>query len=118
MHNNCKIDSFKFCYYVVLLLIFNTDVLQAAGIVQSAFSKEAAPTRISTLGRSQSSRESRPSTAVHAGRGSILDGGEIDGDTGIFSRARHSSLLSFESIRSSFRADPIMEPATAFESGT
>ena len=98
-----------------------SDVLQAAGLVQSAslqsasHSKEVGPTRISTLERSQSSRVSRPS-ASHTGGRSILEDGEME-QVGVFSRARHTSLLSFESIRSSDRAAPLLEPATAFESG-
>ena len=95
------------------------DVLQAAGLFDTAYSKEGVPEQISSLGRSQSSRLSRPA-AMHAhSRGrSIRGNGETDEETGLLGQsAKHSSLLSFESMDSSCRAAPLMEQAVAFESG-
>ena len=98
----------------MLLFDLITDVLQAAGFVESAYvSKQTTSARTSTLGQSQSSRQRRPASA-HTGKGSILGDREIGEEVGVFSRARHASLLS---MKSSYRATPLMEPATAFESG-
>ena len=110
LHVSCQIP-FVFCYTI--------DVLQ---VMESILSRETTPkARPSSLARSQSSRQNRPPRAVHAhveGRGSILGNGDCDQETGgVFSRARHTSLLSFDSIGGSFRAAPLMEQATAFESG-
>ena len=106
-------DSIRAC-----LLPATLDVLQAAGLVNSTVTKATtASTRVSTLGRSQSSRQTRPSVLRQDKQRSILGDEEMDGDAGLFSRARHTSLLSFDSIGSSFRAMPPLEPATAFESG-
>ena len=90
--------------------------------MESILSRETTPkNRASSLARSQSSRQNRPPRAVHArmaGRGSILGDGDSDDETGgVFSRARHTSLLSFDSIGGIFRAAPLMEQATSFESG-
>ena len=91
-----------------------TDVLQAAGFVESAYvSKHTTSARTSTLGRSQSSRQRRPASA-HTGKGSILSDEEVGEEIGLFSRARHASLLS---MRNSYRATPLTETAIAFESG-
>ena len=86
--------------------------------MESAYESKQTTTiaRTSTLGRSQSSRQSRPAT-THTGKGSILGDREAGEEVGVFSRARHASLLSFDSMRSSYRTAPLMEPATAFESG-
>ena len=92
--------------------------------MENILSRENTPKhRPSSLARSQSSRQNRPPRAVDArvaagGRGTILGGGDSDEEMGgVFGRARHTSLLSFDSIGGSFRAAPLMEQATAFESG-
>ena len=94
--------------------------------MENILSRESTPKhRPSSLARSQSSRQNRPPRAMSArmagGRGSILGDGDSDEEEetrGVFSRARHTSLLSFDSLGGSFRAAPLMEQATAFESGT
>ena len=92
--------------------------------MENILSRETTPkARPSSLARSQSSRQNRPPRAVHAhmaGRGgSILGNGDYNNEEmgGMFSRAKHTSLSSFDSIGGSFRAAPLMEQATAFESG-
>ena len=90
--------------------------------MENILSRETTPkNRASSLARSQSSRQNRPPRAVHTqtvGRGSILGDGDLDDEMGgVFGRARHTSLLSFDSLGGSFRAAPLTEQATAFESG-
>ena len=93
--------------------------------MENILSRENTPKhRPSSLARSQSSRQNRPPRAIDAqvaaggGRGTILGGRDSDEEMeGVFGRARHTSLLSFDSIGGSFRAAPLMEQATAFESG-
>ena len=99
----------------------HADVLQ---VMENILSRENTPKhRPSSLARSQSSRQNRPPRGIDAqvaagGRGTILGGGNSDEEMGgVFGRARHTSLLSFDSIGGSFRAAPLMEQATAFESG-
>ena len=87
--------------------------------MESILSRETTPkNRASSLARSQSSRQNRPPCAIHARMAGKGSNGDSDDETGgVFSRARHTSLLSFDSIGGSFRAAPLMEQAMSFESG-
>ena len=104
-----------------MCIVFSADVLQAAGLLESISSWETSSTatfRQSSLSRSQSSRQNRPlHAAVHLHRRSVLGNGSHDEGEGVFSHTRHTSLLSFDSIGGSFRAAPLTEQATMFESG-